>query len=54
MYICQSQPPNSSHLSFPLPGVHTFVLYICVYLSFADRVVCTIFLDSTYLLFEDT
>ena len=30
-------------------GVHMFVLYICVYFCFANRFICTIFLDSTYM-----
>ena len=31
-------------------GVHTFVLYICcLYFCFANRFICTIFLDSTYI-----
>ena len=37
-------------LSSPLPlGVRTFVLYICVslYFHFANRIISTIFLDST-------
>ena len=29
VYICQSQPPDSSHPSFAL-GLHTFVLCVCV------------------------
>ena len=32
VYICQSQSPNSSHPPFPL-GIHTFVLYACVFTS---------------------
>ena len=29
VYMCQSQPPHSSHPAFPL-GIHIFVLYICI------------------------
>ena len=38
MYTCQSQSPNSSHHHHPPPlsplGVHTFVLYFCVFIYF--------------------
>ena len=30
VYICQSQPPNSSHQHPFLLGIPTFVLYICI------------------------
>ena len=32
-YIYQSNLPNSSHPSLPLPYVHMFILYICVSIS---------------------
>ena len=37
-----------SPLSHPF-GVHRFVLYICLYFCFADKTICIIFLDSTYM-----
>ena len=45
--ICQYQPPNSSHLFLPprCPYIHS--LHLCLYLCFANRFICTIFLDST-------
>ena len=47
--MCQSQSPNSS-LPTPFPlGIRTFVLHLCLYSCFANRVICTIFLDSTYM-----
>ena len=46
--ICPSQSPNSSCVSFPL-GVYRFVLcqYLCFWL--VNKVINTIFLDSTCL-----
>ena len=45
MYLCQSQSPNSSHLtSFP-PDIHTFILYMSLYFCFVNKIICTIFLD---------
>ena len=47
------------HISPPLPvlptppfpplGVHTFVFYVCVYFCLANRLICTIFLDSKHM-----
>ena len=50
MYICQPHLPVHPIPSFP-SGVHMFVLYICVAISvcFANKVIYTIFLDSTYM-----
>ena len=45
--ICQSQPPNSSPFS-PLVSVHLFST-LCLCFCFANRFICTIFLDSTYM-----
>ena len=45
--ISQFIPPSPTSLS-PL-GVHTFVLYICLYFCLANSFFCTIFLDSTYM-----
>ena len=47
VYICQSQSPNSSYPPFPL-GIHTFVLYVCLYFYFANKIIYTIFLDCIY------
>ena len=43
---------NSQFIPAPfLPfGIHTFVLYICnIYFCFANKMIYTIFLDSTYM-----
>ena len=32
VYLCQFQPLRSSHLLFPSTGVHTFILYICIFI----------------------
>ena len=48
MYVCQSQSPNPSHIPhFPL-GIHKCSLHLCLYFCFANKLICTIFLDSTY------
>ena len=33
VFLCHLQSPYSTHAPFPPPGVHTFVLYVCVSLS---------------------
>ena len=38
MYICQSQPPNSSHPLLAPLGVHKFVLQICVSISVLQKI----------------
>ena len=44
---CICVNPN---LPIPPPLVtHIFVLYICVYFCFANRIICTILLDSIYM-----
>ena len=46
IYICQCQCPNSllsPHLCI------LFVLYICFYLCFVNKFICSIFPDSTYI-----
>ena len=48
MYVCQFQSPNPSHIPhFPL-GIHKCSLHLCLYFCFANKLICTIFLDSTY------
>ena len=43
VYMCQSQSPNSSHLtSFP-PDIHTFILYMCLYFCFVNKIIYTFF-----------
>ena len=47
--MCQPQSPNSSHFTpFPL-GIYTFVLYVYISICFANKVIYTIFLDSTHM-----
>ena len=56
-FLCSSHSiyvnPNLS--SHPIPhfsprcGVHTFVLYMYLYVCLANRFICTIILDSTYM-----
>ena len=45
VYICQSSYPNISPPPSPL-SVHTFVLYFCLYFFFANRLICTTFLQQ--------
>ena len=48
VYICQSPPPHSSRPPIPLcPHVHS--LSLCLYSCPANRLICTIFLDSIHL-----
>ena len=49
MYVCQFQPPHSPHPPFPLWMFVYFFLYMCVCFCFANRFICTIFLDSTWM-----
>ena len=51
LYICQSQSPNSPDLTPPFPlGIHTSVLYVCVFISVLQiRSSIPFFLDSTYM-----
>ena len=48
VYICQSQFPSSSHHPSPL-GIHVCSLHLYVYFCFTNRLICTIFLDSTFM-----
>ena len=45
VYMCQSQAPNSSHITHSPLGVHMFVLYACVSICFANKMIYTIFLN---------
>ena len=46
VHICQSQSPSPSHPHF-LSLVSMFVLYLCLYFYFANKIIYIIFLDST-------
>ena len=50
MYICQSHSSNSSH-HHPLPPWYPYIcsLRLCLYFCFANKIIYTIFLDSTYV-----
>ena len=50
VFICQSQSPNSTHLSFPTQCPYTCSPHLCLHFCFANRFIYTIFLDSTYML----
>ena len=46
------QPQSSSLSLFPIPsGNHQFVFYICDYCCFVNKFICTIFLDSTFIIY---
>ena len=50
VYTCQFQSHNPLPLRFPpQPGIHTFILYICLYFCFANEIIYTIFLDFIYM-----
>ena len=56
VYICQSQSPDSSHhhhhpppTTFPPWCPYICSLHLCLYFCPANRFICTIFLDSTYM-----
>ena len=54
VYICQSQTPRSSHHHHPTPAFppwypYVCSLHLCLYFCLANRFICTIFLDSTYM-----
>ena len=49
VYICQSQTPNSSHLSFSSWYPYICSLSLCLYLSFTNKIIYTIFINSTYM-----
>ena len=47
--ICQFQSPNSSHHPFfPLRILYIYSLCLYLYFCFANKIIYTIFLDSTY------
>ena len=49
VYICQSQSPNSSH-THPFPSYpYICSLHLCLYFCFDPMILCTVFLDSTYM-----
>ena len=43
--------PISQFLPFPFPPLYPYIcsLRLCLYFYFANRIICTIFLDSTYM-----
>ena len=47
--ICQSQSSRLSHPSFPHLGPYICSLCLCFYFCFANRFICTISLDFTYM-----
>ena len=51
MYVNPNLSLHPTPTTFPL-GIHPFVLYICLYFCFANRFICTIFLDSTYVIYD--
>ena len=50
MYMCQSKSPNSSHPQ-PIPRLASIYLSTtyCHYFCFANKIIYTIFLDSTFM-----
>ena len=48
LYICQSQLPNCSNSLLPTPCPHIHSLCLHLYSCPANKLICTIFLDSTY------
>ena len=49
VYLCQSQSPNLSHPSFLPWCPYMWSLYLGLYICFANRFLCTIFLDYIYM-----
>ena len=47
MYACQYQSPNVFHAT-PV-GIHVCSLHLFLYFCFANKIIYTIFLDSTYM-----
>ena len=45
VYICQGQFPNPSHPPFPTWCPYFCSLVLCLYFCFANRFICTTFLD---------
>ena len=43
VYMCQSQSPSSSHLTSFTPDIHTFILYMCLYFCFVNKIIYTFF-----------
>ena len=46
--MCQSRSPNSFHPFFPTLASLSSFLYIYLYFCFANKLICTVFLDSAY------
>ena len=49
VYMCQYKSPNSTHLPFPPWHLYICSLHLHLYIWFANKIICTIFLDSKYL-----
>ena len=49
VYMCQYKSPNSTHLPFPPWHLYICSLHLHLYFWFANKIICTIFLDSKYL-----
>ena len=49
VYMCQSQSPNSSYPPHPPWYPYIWSLCLCLYCSFANKVIYTCFLDSIYM-----
>ena len=49
VYTCQSQSLNSSQSPFPPWCPYVCSLHLCLYFCLANKFICTIFLDSTYM-----
>ena len=48
-YTCRSQSPNPAYPSPSLLGIHTFVLCLCFYFCFANKIINIFSLYSTYM-----
>ena len=49
VYMCQPRAPSSSHPPSPLWYPYICSLYLYIYFCFANKMIYTIFLDSTYM-----
>ena len=54
LYMCPSKPPKSSPpISSPAGCLYVCSLRLCLYFCFANKIVCTVFLDSIFMLIYD-
>ena len=49
VYMCHYKSPNSTHPPFPSWYPYICSLHLHFYFWFANKIICTIFLDSKYL-----